>query len=153
MLGRALISATVLPATVMLLVGAFAAAPVRAENLEAGKSPSQIFAGTCSACHKGRRGRLKTVAPGSLPGFLRQHYTTSSDMAGVLSAYVLSNGASDTRGGGGLTKQGQDTKSGPKPPGAHVTLRAEMDLLAALSVCPDVSVGGNTGATIAVFEA
>jgi uncharacterized protein YcgI (DUF1989 family) len=40
----------------------------------------------------------------------------------------------------------------PKPPGAHVTLRAEMDLLAALSVCPDVSVGGTTGATIAVFE-
>ena len=39
----------------------------------------------------------------------------------------------------------------PKPPGAHVTLRAEMDLLAALSVCPDVSVGGTTGATVAVL--
>jgi uncharacterized protein YcgI (DUF1989 family) len=39
----------------------------------------------------------------------------------------------------------------PKPPGAHVTLRAEMDLLAALSVCPDVSVGGTTGATIAIW--
>jgi uncharacterized protein YcgI (DUF1989 family) len=33
-----------------------------------------------------------------------------------------------------------------------VILRAEMDLLAALSVCPDVSVGGTTGATIAVLE-
>jgi uncharacterized protein YcgI (DUF1989 family) len=41
----------------------------------------------------------------------------------------------------------------PKPPGAHVTLRAEMDLLAALSVCPDMSIGGNTGATVAVFDA
>jgi uncharacterized protein YcgI (DUF1989 family) len=40
----------------------------------------------------------------------------------------------------------------PKPPGAHVTLRAEMDLLAALSVCPDVSVGGTTGATIAILQ-
>ncbi len=40
---------------------------------------------------------LKSVAPGSLPGFLRQHYTTSSDMAGVLSAYLVSNGATDTR--------------------------------------------------------
>ena len=39
----------------------------------------------------------------------------------------------------------------PKPPGAHVTLRAEMDLLAALSVCPDMSVGGNTGATVTVL--
>jgi hypothetical protein len=27
-----------------------------------------------------------------------------------------------------------------------------MDLLAALSVCPDVSVGGTTGASIAVLE-
>jgi len=52
-------------ATVMLLIGGFAAAPVRAQNLEAGKSPSQIFAGTCTACHKGARGLLKTVAPGA----------------------------------------------------------------------------------------
>ena len=41
----------------------------------------------------------------------------------------------------------------PKAPGAYVTLRAEMDLLAALSVCPDVSVGGTTGASIAIWEA
>jgi hypothetical protein len=41
----------------------------------------------------------------------------------------------------------------PKPPGAHVTLRAEMNLLAAFSVCPDMSVGGKTGMTVAVFEA
>jgi uncharacterized protein YcgI (DUF1989 family) len=40
----------------------------------------------------------------------------------------------------------------PKSPGAFVTLRAEMDLLAALSVCPDVSVGGTTGATIAILN-
>src|SRR4030088_1082691 len=84
-------------ATVMLLIGGFAAAPVRAQNLEAGKSPSQIFAGTCTACHKSPRGLLKTVAPGSLPGFLRQHYTTSSDMAALLSAFLVSNGATDTR--------------------------------------------------------
>lgn len=41
----------------------------------------------------------------------------------------------------------------PKPPGAHVALRAEMDLLAALSTCPDMAAGGNTGATLAVFDA
>ncbi len=107
MLSRALIIATV-----MLLIGCFAAIPVRAENLEAGKSPSQLFAGTCSACHKGMRGLLKTVPPGSLPGFLRQHYTTSSEMAGMLSAYLLSNGTSDPRGGG-LTRQGRDARSEP----------------------------------------
>src|SRR3954454_13694157 len=104
-------------AALTLLIGGLRPEPAlsQAENLEAGKSPSQIFAGTCTACHKGPRGLLKTVAPGSLPGFLRQHYTTSSDMAGMLSAYVLSNGAADPRGGGGMTKQGQEAKSGPKP--------------------------------------
>jgi hypothetical protein len=39
----------------------------------------------------------------------------------------------------------------PKPPGASVTLRAEMDLLAALSTCPDMAAGGSTGATVALF--
>jgi uncharacterized protein YcgI (DUF1989 family) len=32
-------------------------------------------------------------------------------------------------------------------------LRAEMNLLAALSTCPDMAAGGNTGATLALFEA
>jgi hypothetical protein len=101
-------------ATVMLLIGGFAAAPVRAQNLEAGKSPSQIFSGTCTACHKGARGLLKTVAPGSLPGFLRQHYTTSSEMASVLSSYLISNGATDTRYIGSQPKQGtKDAKQEP----------------------------------------
>jgi hypothetical protein len=104
-------------ATVMLLIGGFAAAPVRAQNLEAGKSPSQIFAGTCTACHKGARGLLKTVAPGSLPGFLRQHYTTSSEMASVLSAYLVSNGATDTRYIGNQPKQqAKDAKPEPGQP-------------------------------------
>jgi hypothetical protein len=101
-------------ATVMLLIGGFAAAPVRAQNLEAGKSPAQIFAGTCTACHKGARGLLKTVAPGSLPGFLRQHYTTSSEMASVLSSFLISNGATDTRYIGNQPKQGsKDAKQEP----------------------------------------
>ncbi|GKQ49294.1 hypothetical protein [Bradyrhizobium sp. Ce-3] len=83
-------------ATVTLLIG-LSAGSARAQNLEAGKSPSQIFANTCTACHKSPRGLLKTVPAGSLPGFLRQHYTTSSDMAGVLSTYLISNGANDPR--------------------------------------------------------
>jgi hypothetical protein len=69
----------------------------QATNLEAGKSPSQIFAGTCTACHKAPRGLLKTVPASSLSSFLRQHYTTSPEMAGVLASYLISNGATDTR--------------------------------------------------------
>jgi hypothetical protein len=106
-------------ATVMLLIGCFAAdsAQAQATNLEAGKSPSQIFASTCTACHKSPRGLLKTMAAGSLPGFLRQHYTTSSEMAGVLASFLVSNGASDTRYVGGQGKPGQDAKTDARPGG------------------------------------
>jgi hypothetical protein len=86
-------------AAVTLLIGFFAApcAWAQAQNLEAGKSPSQLFAGTCNACHKSPRGLLRTVSPGSLPGFLREHYTTSGDMASQLSAFLISNGAGEGR--------------------------------------------------------
>jgi hypothetical protein len=113
MLGRALSLATV-----TLLIGCFAAgaAHAQATNLEAGKSPSQIFAGTCTACHKSPRGLLKTVPASSLPGFLRQHYTTSSDMASVLSSFLVSNGATDTRyQAKDQPKQGKDAKQDGKP--------------------------------------
>lgn len=105
-------------ATVTLLIGCLAAIPVRAQNLEAGKSASQIFAGTCSACHKSPRGLLRTVPAGSLPGFLRQHYTTSSDMASSLGGFLISNGATDTRVGSKPTEQPKDAKppEGSKPP-------------------------------------
>ncbi len=111
MLGRALSFATV-----MCLVGWFAATPVQAQNLEAGKSPSQIFAGTCSLCHKTSRGLLKTVPAGSLPGFLREHYTTSSDMASLLSAFLISNGANNTRYVGTQPRPGSDAKPESQPP-------------------------------------
>lgn len=105
-------------ATVTLLIGCFAAIPVRAQNLEAGKSPAQIFAGTCNACHKSPRGLLKTVQPGSLPGYLRQHYTTSSEMASLLSAFLVSNGATDTRYVGTQPKAGsKDAKPEARPAG------------------------------------
>ena len=111
MLSRALISAAA-----TLLIFHMATGPVAAQNLEAGKSPSQLFSATCALCHKSSRGLLKTVPPGSLPGFLRQHYTTSADMAGALSAYVLPKGAADRRvGEGNLTRQGKESRSGPKP--------------------------------------
>src|SRR5439155_1332211 len=97
-------------------MGCLTAVAVRAvENLEAGKSPAQIFAGTCNACHKSPRGLLRSVPPSSLPGFLRQHYTTSSDMASVLASYLVANGATDTRSQGKEAKQGKDgAKEGAK---------------------------------------
>src|SRR5687768_1656780 len=69
--------------------------PVAAQALDAGKPPAQIFSGTCSACHRSPRGLVRNVSPGSLPGFLRQHYTTGNDMAGTMATYVLGNGGTD----------------------------------------------------------
>jgi len=104
-------------ATVTLLIGCWAVMPAQAQNLEAGKSPSQIFAGTCTVCHKSPRGLLKTVPAGSLQGFLRQHYTTSPEMASLLSAFLVSNGAADTRYVGAQPKEGKEPKSDARPSG------------------------------------
>jgi hypothetical protein len=114
-----MLSRTLTLATVTLLIGGLAADPAHAQatNLEAGKSPSQIFAGTCNACHKSPRGLLRTVPASSLPGFLREHYTTSSEMAGVLSSFLISNGATDTRYVGGQAKPTKDAKSDARPAG------------------------------------
>src|ERR1700730_453055 len=107
-------------ATVTLLIGCFADTPAwaQAQNLEAGKSPSQIFAGTCNACHKSPRGLLKTVPAGSLTSFLRQHYTTSGEMASLLAAFLVSNGAADTRYIGAQPKSAKDAKSDSGPSAA-----------------------------------
>jgi hypothetical protein len=118
-------------ATVTFLIGGFVGDPdpalAQAQNLEAGKSPSQIFAGACNACHKSPRGLLKTVAAGSLPGFLREHYTTSPDMASLLSAFLLSNGATDTRYAGTQAKPGKDEKPEAKPESKPAGLVEQLD--------------------------
>jgi hypothetical protein len=103
-------------ATVTLLIGCLTAGVARAvENLDAGKSPSQIFSNTCSACHKSPRGLLKSTPASSLPGFLRQHYTTGTDMASVLSSYLISNGAADPRYQGKDQPKQKDAKQDGKP--------------------------------------
>jgi hypothetical protein len=106
-------------AAVTLLISCLAGIPAWAQvqNLEAGKSASQLFAGTCNACHKSPRGLLKTVSPGSLAGFLREHYTTSGDMASQLASYLNSNGASDSRQAKpGADKLGADKQGSPDQP-------------------------------------
>ena len=135
-------------ATVTLVIGCLTAVAVRAvENLEAGKTPSQIFAGTCNACHKSPRGLLKTVPSSSLPGFLRQHYTTSSDMASVLASFLVSNGAADTRfqakqdqakQGKDGTKEGARQEAATRPEQSDANRNAKQRLLPRPSETPDV---------------
>ena len=66
-----------------------AGVPVHAQsNLDAGKSPAQIFAGTCNACHRSPREIKRTSA-----AFLREHYTTGAREAAAMAAYLASVGS------------------------------------------------------------
>jgi hypothetical protein len=57
-------------------------------NLDAGKTPAQIFADTCSACHR-RPQELKRASA----GFLRQHYTPGSAEAAAMASYLARVGS------------------------------------------------------------
>jgi hypothetical protein len=98
-------------------VAAAAGSAQAQSNLDAGKSPAQIFSDTCNACHRSPR-ELKQ----SNPGFLREHYTTGAREAAAMAAYLASVG-SDPRAvqqrrppalGGG--SQGAATETGLRPP-------------------------------------
>jgi len=62
----------------------FLAAPAGAQgNIDAGRSPAQIFADTCAACHRSAREIRRPSA-----GFLRQHYTAGSEEASAMASYL-----------------------------------------------------------------
>lgn len=68
-----------------------AAAPApHGENLSAGKTPAQLFASDCSACHRSPAGLARGRGPGQLANFLLEHYTSSRQSAGLLGSYVAS---------------------------------------------------------------
>jgi cytochrome c551/c552 len=68
------------------------AAPAGAQgNIDAGRTPAQLFADTCAACHRSAREIRRPSA-----GFLRQHYTAGSDEAAAMANY-LSGVANDPR--------------------------------------------------------
>lgn len=56
-------------------------------NLDAGKTPAQIFAHTCNACHRSPREIRKTTA-----AFMREHYTTGMQEAATMAAYLATVG-------------------------------------------------------------
>ncbi|MPZ39238.1 MAG: hypothetical protein GEU95_14500 [Rhizobiales bacterium] len=58
-------------------------------NIDAGKSPAQMFADTCSNCHR-RPQELKRASA----GFLRQHYTPGAQEAAAMANYLASIPAS-----------------------------------------------------------
>jgi hypothetical protein len=68
---------------------ALAIAPAFAEDFTAGKTPAQLFRSDCSTCHQSPNGLVKRRGNVSeLTAFLREHYTTKSETAAALAAYV-----------------------------------------------------------------
>ena len=55
-------------------------------NIDAGKSPAQLFADTCSNCHR----RPSDLKRGASASFLRQHYTPGSQEAAAMANYLAS---------------------------------------------------------------
>lgn len=75
---------------VAVIVTAWSGAASGQQNLDAGKTPPQLFNSHCSACHKNAAGLARGQDASSLASFLRQHYTTGRDSAAALGAYVAS---------------------------------------------------------------
>ena len=71
-----------------------AAGPVRAEDLEAGKSGPKIFEADCSGCHHSAKGLAKGQGARAVADFLRSHYTTGPGPASSVAEYLVSMGAS-----------------------------------------------------------
>jgi mono/diheme cytochrome c family protein len=66
------------------VVLSLAANPALAQsNLDASKSPAEIFSDTCVACHESAR----TLKP-SNAAFLRKHYTTGPKQAAIMAAFL-----------------------------------------------------------------
>ncbi len=79
-----------------------------AQNLEAGKTPAQLFASDCAICHKSPQGLAKSAGSFGLSSFLREHYTASKESAAALSNYLSSVG--------GVRPTPQVRTGKPRPP-------------------------------------
>jgi hypothetical protein len=97
---------------VLGVLAAVPLAPALSQNLDAGKPASQIFAEVCANCHRSPR-ELRSNAGTS---FLRDHYTTGSDMASTMAAY-LSGAGSDPRAAGAPQPKRQPPANLPTPAG------------------------------------
>jgi hypothetical protein len=106
----------------VLAAGLFAlgAEPARAQTqLDEGKTAPQLFSSACSACHKSPRGLTKETSASTLASFLRAHYTTGREQAGLLAAYVLAAGSGTAEARGQPSGPGRpDRSSEPRPPSA-----------------------------------
>lgn len=77
-------------------------------NIDAGKTPAQIFGDTCAGCHRSARELRRASA-----SFLRSHYTAGSDEAAAMANYLAGVG-------GGEPRSSAATQPQPKRPPSDV---------------------------------
>ncbi len=122
----------------LTVVAGLSAAPAAAQDFSAGKTAAQLFASDCSACHKSPGGLAKGLSVGSLTSFLREHYTTKSESAAALAAYLASAGPGTARispqapitGAKSRNAESNEEKPAPKPrpaPAATTAATGEPD--------------------------
>ncbi len=83
----------------MAVVALCLAGPAGAvENLDSGKTGAQLFASDCVLCHKSPASLAKAGGIFGLSSFLREHYTSSSQSADIIAAYLESVARAQTPG-------------------------------------------------------
>jgi hypothetical protein len=87
---RAILHALVFCAVLGMTTFGFTSSPRAQENLDRNQSGPKLFAASCVQCHKSARGLAKGRISFTLSYFLRSHYTSSSDTASILTAYLQS---------------------------------------------------------------
>ena len=60
------------------------------EDIDAGKTPAQLYAQDCAICHKTPHGLTKVGGLLALQNYLRVHYTASRQSAAAIAAYLMS---------------------------------------------------------------
>jgi cytochrome c553 len=131
------------------LLAALAPAMAHAQtNIDQGKTPAQIFANDCAACHKAARGLANGKSSGALADFLHEHYTTGRDQAAALAAYVLGAGA----GPKPAVERAGAAAEEPKPPNRQTRKPEESPPSAAKPQRPAVEEGKPRDDSIAVEE-
>lgn len=81
-------------------------------NIDAGKTPAQIFGDTCSACHRSAHEFRRASA-----SFLRGHYTAGSEEASAMARYLAGLGpTNEPRPGTPKRSPAEASKQSRQPP-------------------------------------
>jgi hypothetical protein len=113
----------------LTLVAALGAAPAVAQDFTAGKTAAQLFASDCQTCHRSPGGLAKGQSVSALTSFLREHYTTKTESAAALAAYLANPANARLPAQAPTTgpKATEDKSTAPKPRPAATAATAEPD--------------------------